>query len=324
MPLIERFAPDWLIISAGFDAHRNDPLAGLQLTPTSPTWRRGSRAFVPERRVLVVLEGGYDLEAPHVRRRRHAERVDRRVVPAGAGVDRRDRAAHRHRRPTTLGAVSLGGSGSAPLRCSDGHVRWGLYGAAGVVFVVRFSTGRVMLQKRSAIAHEGGTWSAPAARSTSVSTRSPASCARRRRRSVRSRTTLQCGARSCSSRPRTGRTRRSSSTCRASSGRRSFRDRRRQLGQPRRGRAPTAARRLRRRLAGAAQDHRVGGTIGVRHPSGCRHRALASSNAPVQTARCRTPRVRPSRRVRPPLLGTRGIRHLGQSTQCTSGVARDR
>ena len=30
MPLIERFAPDWLIISAGFDAHRNDPLAGLR------------------------------------------------------------------------------------------------------------------------------------------------------------------------------------------------------------------------------------------------------------------------------------------------------
>jgi len=39
-------------------------------------------------------------------------------------------------------------------------VRWGLFGAAGVVFVVRFPQGpRVMLQKRSALAHEGGTWS---------------------------------------------------------------------------------------------------------------------------------------------------------------------
>jgi 8-oxo-dGTP diphosphatase len=56
--------------------------------------------------------------------------------------------------------VSLGGSGSAFLRCSDGQVRWGLYGAAGVVFVVRFPDGpRVMLQKRSELAHEGGTWS---------------------------------------------------------------------------------------------------------------------------------------------------------------------
>ena len=54
----------------------------------------------------------------------------------------------------------MGGSGSAFLRCSDGHVRWGLYGAAGVVFVVRFPDGpRVMLQKRSKFAHEGGTWS---------------------------------------------------------------------------------------------------------------------------------------------------------------------
>ena len=46
------------------------------------------------------------------------------------------------------------------MRCSDGHVRWGVYGAAGVVFVVREDDGpRVMLQMRSAMAHEGGTWS---------------------------------------------------------------------------------------------------------------------------------------------------------------------
>ncbi len=51
-------------------------------------------------------------------------------------------------------------AGDGFLRCSDGHVRWGLYGAAGVVFVVRFPDGpRVMLQKRSQFAHEGGTWS---------------------------------------------------------------------------------------------------------------------------------------------------------------------
>ena len=54
----------------------------------------------------------------------------------------------------------MGGSGNAFLRCSDGHVRWGVYGAAGVVFVVQFPDGpRVMLQKRSKMAHEGGTWS---------------------------------------------------------------------------------------------------------------------------------------------------------------------
>ena len=51
-------------------------------------------------------------------------------------------------------------SGDGFIRCGDGHVRWGIYGAAGVVFVLREPDGtRVMLQKRSAMAHEGGTWS---------------------------------------------------------------------------------------------------------------------------------------------------------------------
>ena len=46
------------------------------------------------------------------------------------------------------------------MRCSDGHVRWGVYGAAGVVFVVRHDGAPlVMLQLRSGFAHEGGTWS---------------------------------------------------------------------------------------------------------------------------------------------------------------------
>ena len=54
-----------------------------------------------------------------------------------------------------------GRSGDGFMRCSDGHVRWGVFGAAGVLFVVRPSgePPLVMLQKRSAMAHEGGTWS---------------------------------------------------------------------------------------------------------------------------------------------------------------------
>lgn len=52
-------------------------------------------------------------------------------------------------------------TGDGFVRCSDGHVRWGLFGAAGVVFVHRDPElgPLVMLQKRSAFAHEGGTWS---------------------------------------------------------------------------------------------------------------------------------------------------------------------
>ena len=54
-----------------------------------------------------------------------------------------------------------GRSGDGFVRCSDGHTRWGLFGAAGVVFVLRpeGTAALVMLQKRSAWAHEGGTWS---------------------------------------------------------------------------------------------------------------------------------------------------------------------
>jgi 8-oxo-dGTP diphosphatase len=52
-------------------------------------------------------------------------------------------------------------SGDGFIQCGDGHVRWGIFGAAGVVFIHRdgHSALRVMLQKRSAFAHEGGTWS---------------------------------------------------------------------------------------------------------------------------------------------------------------------
>ena len=53
-------------------------------------------------------------------------------------------------------------SGDGFLRCSDGHVRWGRFGAAGVVFTVVDGDGPlVLLQLRSAFAHEGGTWSCP-------------------------------------------------------------------------------------------------------------------------------------------------------------------
>jgi 8-oxo-dGTP pyrophosphatase MutT (NUDIX family) len=51
-------------------------------------------------------------------------------------------------------------SGDGFIRCSDGHVRWGRFGAAGVLFVTGIgATPTVMLQLRSGFAHEGGTWS---------------------------------------------------------------------------------------------------------------------------------------------------------------------
>ena len=54
----------------------------------------------------------------------------------------------------------MGRSGDGFVRCSDGRTRWGVYGAAGVVFVVReLQDTVVMMQRRSPFSHEGGTWS---------------------------------------------------------------------------------------------------------------------------------------------------------------------
>ncbi len=60
-PVVESFAPDWLIISAGYDGHRDDPLAGIELTAGDyADLARRAASWVPARRTLVVLEGGYD------------------------------------------------------------------------------------------------------------------------------------------------------------------------------------------------------------------------------------------------------------------------
>jgi acetoin utilization deacetylase AcuC-like enzyme len=64
VPLISDFAPDWLFISAGFDGHRNDPLAGLELTSADyADLAVRLQQLVPKQRTVVVLEGGYDFDA---------------------------------------------------------------------------------------------------------------------------------------------------------------------------------------------------------------------------------------------------------------------
>ncbi len=63
-PLVERVRPTWLIISAGFDGHRADPLTGLELSAGDYAAVIGRlRDVVPNGRRLMVLEGGYDLRA---------------------------------------------------------------------------------------------------------------------------------------------------------------------------------------------------------------------------------------------------------------------
>ena len=66
IPALDAFAPDLVLISAGFDAHRRDPLADQALEAEDFAW--ATRAIVEaataaKGRVVSSLEGGYDLEA---------------------------------------------------------------------------------------------------------------------------------------------------------------------------------------------------------------------------------------------------------------------
>ena len=64
VPAAETFQPTWLLVSAGFDAHRADPLTGLGLAAGDYADLTGRlAALVPPGRRLLFLEGGYDLQA---------------------------------------------------------------------------------------------------------------------------------------------------------------------------------------------------------------------------------------------------------------------
>jgi len=65
IPRIENFAPDLIIISAGFDGHYRDPLGNLQLREEDFAWATRALMRLAERhcqgRIVSLLEGGYDL-----------------------------------------------------------------------------------------------------------------------------------------------------------------------------------------------------------------------------------------------------------------------
>lgn len=97
-PEVTRFAPDWVLVSCGFDAHRDDPLAGMALVADD-------FALLTERvlglaprsgRLILFLEGGYDLTA--------LETCTTAVVATLAGVS------------SAPAAPSTGGAGAARVR----------------------------------------------------------------------------------------------------------------------------------------------------------------------------------------------------------------
>ena len=66
LPQLQKFAPELLILSAGFDAHRRDPLATLNLDAADFGWVTRKLMDVADAsaggKVVSVLEGGYDLQ----------------------------------------------------------------------------------------------------------------------------------------------------------------------------------------------------------------------------------------------------------------------
>jgi acetoin utilization deacetylase AcuC-like enzyme len=67
LPAIDAFAPELIMISAGFDAHRADPLAMMELEEEDYRWVTGRLVELAQAhadsRIVSVLEGGYDLSA---------------------------------------------------------------------------------------------------------------------------------------------------------------------------------------------------------------------------------------------------------------------
>ena len=106
-PVVRQFAPDFLLVSAGFDCDRRDPLGGMEVTGAGfAAMARACVALADEctgGRLAAVLEGGYDLDAivEGVDASLAAMRGAERVPPAATGDARhaervlaRVRAAH--------------------------------------------------------------------------------------------------------------------------------------------------------------------------------------------------------------------------------------
>ena len=106
LPALARFAPDLILVSAGFDAYEHDPLAGMRVTQAGFAAMAAAAARAPPTqlcggRVVAVLEGGYDLDglgggmtavleallAARRQRRRRSRRCPRRSTLARAAID---------------------------------------------------------------------------------------------------------------------------------------------------------------------------------------------------------------------------------------------
>jgi len=99
VPVLDRFAPGLVVLSAGYDAHHRDPLGGMRVTAegfgamTAHLWTVASA--VAEGRLVLVTEGGYDLHALGASLEASLDVLDAPATmpPAMAGDTTRARAA---------------------------------------------------------------------------------------------------------------------------------------------------------------------------------------------------------------------------------------
>jgi acetoin utilization deacetylase AcuC-like enzyme len=67
IPVAAKFAPEWILVSAGFDPHRRDPLGGMGVTEEGFAAMAKMLLEVADQcsdgRIAFLLEGGYDLAA---------------------------------------------------------------------------------------------------------------------------------------------------------------------------------------------------------------------------------------------------------------------
>ncbi len=82
-PRVDAFKPEILLVSAGFDAHSDDPLAGMELREDDFSWVTNKICDLADQhcqgRVVSALEGGYDLEALGRSARAHVEVLKERA-----------------------------------------------------------------------------------------------------------------------------------------------------------------------------------------------------------------------------------------------------
>jgi len=65
VPIADRYGPEWILVSAGFDPHRRDPLGGMNVTERGFAAMAALLIELARRhaggRIAFLLEGGYDL-----------------------------------------------------------------------------------------------------------------------------------------------------------------------------------------------------------------------------------------------------------------------